>query len=453
MFKRGEGMRYRNILRIIFISLMILLVLIGCGSKSETKQVKEIKDESIESSSKEVTDNDENKLEKKDENLEADSLKLYISADRTGTKESGIAIEQGIRTALSEVDYTVNGKKIEILILDHRGSTPRANTHLEKYLEDDKALVVFSGLHSPPLLASRDFINENEILVLDPWAAAAPITRYPSEENWVFRLSIDDSKAGYVISEYAVKKEDFKRPFLLLEETGWGESNERTMTSALNDFSVDIAGTAWFNWNLGINEAKMLLRQAKESDADVIFFVGNAPEGKKFAKAMSELEEEERLPIRSHWGITGGDFPEVVSNDIRAKIDLKFIQTSFSFIGMGDSKIGNKVFDIAKNLYPDSIKKVEDIKAPTGFIHSYDLTKILIRALEQSDLDSDINTIRLELRNNLENINGKVEGLIKTYDKPFTVFTEENPDAHEALNIMDFVMAKYGENNEIIILP
>ncbi len=36
---------------------------------------------------------------------ENDFVKIYISADRTGTKASGISIEQGIRTALSEIDY------------------------------------------------------------------------------------------------------------------------------------------------------------------------------------------------------------------------------------------------------------------------------------------------------------------------------------------------------------
>ena len=31
--------------------------------------------------------------------------------------------------------------------------------------------MVFSGLHSPPLLANKSFINNQATLVLDPWVA------------------------------------------------------------------------------------------------------------------------------------------------------------------------------------------------------------------------------------------------------------------------------------------
>ncbi len=294
------------------------------------------------------------------------------------------------------------------------------------------------------------FINENAILLLDPWAAATPITRYPSSDNWIFRLSIDDSKAGVVIVEHAVE-EGFSKPYLLLEETGWGAANEKTMTAALKEYSIEQLETQWFNWNLGTNQAKMMLRQAKSNGADVIFFVGNAPEGKVFAQAMSELSVEERLPIRSHWGITGGDFPKIIDKPIRDKIDLLFLQTRFSFVDMDENEQGEKVLKHAIQLF-EEVERAEDIQAPTGFIHSYDLSKLLLEAMGQIEWTGDINTDRKALRNNLESIESPVIGLIKTYEKPFGEFSSDSLDAHEALGIEDFVMAKYGDLNEIKLL-
>ena len=183
---------------------------------------------------------------------------------------------------------------------------------MEGFLADNNALLIFSGLHSPPLLAHKTFINNNQILVLNPWAAAGPITRSADNNNWIFRLSIDDSNAGTFISKHALN-EGFKKPFLLLEDTGWGRSNQNTMVKALAANKVKPKGIEWFNWGIGINHAKILLRKAKSSGADVIFFVGNANEGKSFAKAMLALEDNLQLPIRSHWGITGGDFAEVIN--------------------------------------------------------------------------------------------------------------------------------------------
>jgi len=123
-------------------------------------------------------------------------LKIYIDADRTGAAESGISIEQGVRAGLASYGNQLNGRDVEVVIRDHQGSTPRSKRHLNEFLKDKDALLVVSGLHSPPLLANRDFINENKILTLDPWTAAGPITRPLTEENWIFRLSVDDTKAG-----------------------------------------------------------------------------------------------------------------------------------------------------------------------------------------------------------------------------------------------------------------
>lgn len=389
-------------------------------------------------------------------------IRLYLDADQTGTRASGIAIERGIRVALDEVDNTILGRKVELIVRDHHGSSVRSKSHLQEYLNDDTALAVFSGLHSPPLLENLAFIHENKILLLDPWAAAGPITRYPSDTNWVFRLSVDDSKAGAVIAKHALK-EGFKQPFLLLENTGWGKSNHRTMTRALARHNITPMGVKWFNWNLGIRSAKMILRDIYSSGADVIFLVANAPEGKTFAKAMLALRQEQTashseinpfdiLPLRSHWGITGGDFPEVIDAKMRRHLDLKFLQTRFSFNSSPPTALSKQVLKRAMALYPGEITNAADITAPTGFIHAYDLCRILIAAINQSGLSGDIQRDRDTVRKTLEVLKAPIQGLIKNYVHPFQVFNESHPDAHEALDAKDLVMGYYNEDNRIVIV-
>ncbi|ODS23398.1 hypothetical protein AB835_08920 [Candidatus Endobugula sertula] len=383
----------------------------------------------------------------------AEPIHLYIDADRTGAQASGIAIEQGIRVALDEVGNQIAGRPVKVMIRDHHGSSVRSKRHLKEYLSDDQALVVFSGLHSPPLLENLSFINEHQILILDPWATAGPITRYPSKENWVFRLSVDDTKAGAVIVNSALK-EGFKKPYLLLEETGWGRSNHKNMTAALKQQGITPLGVQWFNWNLGATGAKIMLRNIIDSGADVILLVANAAEGKTFAKAMLALvtdEDQVSLPIRSHWGITGGDFPQVISVADRRQLDLKFLQTRFSFVSSTPTPLSTKVLSHSQQLFPNTIKTAADIKAPTGFIHAYDLTRLFIVAVTNSGLSDDIKHDRQTLRSALENIDQPIEGLIKTYQKPFSTFSNINIDAHEALSADDFVMAYFNEENNIVL--
>jgi branched-chain amino acid transport system substrate-binding protein len=381
---------------------------------------------------------------------EPETVRIYLDADMSVARTSAVSIERGMRTALSEVDFKLGGRHVEIVPKNHRGSSPRSKRHLEQYLQDDRALAIYSGLHSPPLLAHRDFINESGILVLDPWAAAGPITRYPSSDNWIFRLSVDDTKAGHVIVRHAVEEKGFRHPYLLLEDTGWGKSNERTMTAALKDRKVAPAGIHWFNWNLSRLRARALLREIAASDADGILLVANAAEAKTLFEEMIGLGLS--LPVCSHWGITGGDFPSVVNAGMREKIELTFIQTRFSFVSHPQDSLGIAVLDRVRALFPNEIRTAADITAPTGFIHAYDLTKILIAAVDRIDLTGDMEADRAARRSSLEQIEKPVRGLVKVYEKPFSPFVESHPDAHEALTRDDLVMARYGSQDEIVLI-
>jgi len=383
-----------------------------------------------------------------------DVLKIYIDADRTGTRASGISIEQGIRLALSEINYSIAGYRIELVLRDHHGSSRRSRLHLEEYINDPDALVVFCGLHSPPVLANLDYINEQGILLLDPWAAAGPITRSTDLDgkNWVFRLSVDDMHAGEMIIAHACETDGFRKPVLLLEDTGWGRSNESTMTTALERRGLRPLDIIWFNWHIGENGAREILNDIYSLGADVIVMVANAPEGITFIKAMSERSSSERLPVRSHWGITGGNFFETLGPELLVNnLDLQFIQTSFSFLDADQSSFSRDVFSRASSMFPE-IKTPEDIKAPSGFIHSYDLTRILIAALSRTELTGNMVRDRRLVRETLEHLETPVQGLIKTYLQPFGVYSETNRSAHEALGLQELRMAEYTAKGGIRIV-
>ncbi len=179
--------------------------------------------------------------------------------------------------------------------------------------------------------------------------------------------------------------------------------------------------------------------------------MANALEGVQFADAMVGLSSDKRLPIISHWGITAGDFHEKIDAEKRAKLDLSFIQSCFSFHDAPLSDKGRDVLNKAMLLYPEAIKGPSDIRSPVGFIHGYDLTKLLLAAIDTISLSDDIAVNRKLIRSALEKIDKPISGLVKTYQKPFDVYSESNPDAHEALGSDDYCMAYYDKNNNIIL--
>lgn len=382
-----------------------------------------------------------------DENV----LRLYIDSDWSNNYESAESIWRGINVALDERNFIINGYKIEVVKKDHRGNILRSLQNYKSFLKDDKALAIIGGKHSPPYIKNRTFINEHKALTLVAWAAGAPVTRYPSAENWVFRLSVDDTKAGQVLVNHALDEKKCKTPHLIIENTPWGDSNVVNMTKALQAQRGEDPVTVRFEKNIKDYSINSIVFSTIEQGADCIIFVGGSIEGSKFSNAVLNLKESKKIPIISHWGISGGNFTTIIDAEKRKHLDLSFIQSCFSFHTTPLSPRGQAVLKRAQTLLPDEIKTAHDISAPGGFIHAYDLSQVLFAAMEQITIDPDIAITRNRIRLALEDLNVEVEGLLKTYNKPFSVYSKDNNDAHEALGLNDFCMAKFDEHDQIIV--
>lgn len=380
-------------------------------------------------------------------------IRIYQDADLSSHAESSESIQKGIEVAFSEIGNEIDGYKIEFEYLDHRGNVIRSQRNYQTFIDDPNALAIYSGIHSPPLIKNRAFINENKALTLVPWAAGGPITRYPSPENWIFRLSVDDTQAGSVIIDFAKKNKSCERPHLLLEETPWGDSNLKSMSKALLKYDIKAPAVTRFGWNLSPKGARVLLSNIVEDKSDCIVLVGNAIEGNVIAQTMLEMPKEQRLPIISHWGITGGDFHKKMNAEKRKGLDLHFIQSCFAFTNDNQTDFAKQVFEKLTQHTNGEISKPQDLEAAVGFIHAYDLTKLLISAMKQAGITGDMVKDRNAVRLALENLNEPIQGLVKSYQKPFFVFdAKTNPDAHEALGKENYCMGRYGDSDEVLII-
>lgn len=336
------------------------------------------------------------------------------------------------------------------MIKDHHANPLVSRENLKAFLNDPNGLAVFSGLHSPPLLSNKYFINHNHILLLDPWAAAAEITRSETPQNWIFRLSIDDSNAANYLISTAIQQ-GYHKPYLLLEDTQWGRSNYDKITQVLNQQTIESAGVSWFPWQLPQTQADDIVQKINHSQADIVIYIGNAEEGKRFTQSVINRGETFTLPILSHWGITGGDYFESISQAQKYDLNLTFIQTKFAFTNPKQSAFARKVLHNAIT-YNSAIKHRADIKSPTGFIHAYDLTRIFIAAVNQAGLTGDRNTDKQAIHHALEHLQKPVQGLIKQYVTPFSEYSKFNPNAHEALSVDDYRLGHYDKSGEVYLI-
>lgn len=379
----------------------------------------------------------------------ATPLELHIDADYSISTEAAQSIELGVKTALAEVENTVAGSKFIVVPKDHRGNVKRSHRTMKQSLENENALAIIGGLHSPPYLAHRDFINQSEILLLLPWSAAGPITR-PAEgqENWIFRLSVDDFRTGEFFMREAVDKGGCTKVGLLLVDTGWGRANAITLRKALNDRGMEPSITTYIPASGGSSEAVLAAEDIARTRSDCIIILSNWDNGSKAINALHDRMKDIR--VFSHWGIMGGDFAGHVPHQTREALQIEVLQTC----GLRREKNGNSVLTAALKQTNAGYRRLSDISAPTGFTHGYDLAKVLIAAVKQAskspDWGKDIRAKRRAVRHALEQLDEPVDGILKTYEKPFSAYSPDNIYAHEALGVHDLCFARFAENGELV---
>ena len=365
-----------------------------------------------------------------------DAEQIYIGLDaefgrKTGTADD--AIKQGILIAIDEINSKgglLGGRKLALVETDNRSVPARGIQNTKELADNPRVVAMFCGRFSTVVSETIGTIHRYGIPLLNPWAASDKIVDNGHKPNYVFRLSLRDSWAVPAMLAYARQRE-FKEIGLLIPNISWGRGNHEILKKMIPAQGMKIAGTQWFNYGDRTLVDKYLA--LKKAGADAIIFVSSETEGSVLVKEVASLPEKDRLPLISHWSITGSDFPTLTGPALHA-IDLAVVQT-YSFIGAKGTKL-TTVLAEARKLFGK--KSAADIVSPVGLAHAYDLTQILALAITKAGT-----TDRQAVRTALERVTN-YDGLIKFYRQPFT------EARHEALSQDDVFMARYAKDGTIV---
>lgn len=341
---------------------------------------------------------------------------LGLSAE-FGVKNSIAAqsIEKGILLAIDEINAgggVLGGRKLQLDKRDDRGVPARGEDNLKEFAANPDIVAVFSGRFSPVTIELAPLANQLKLLLLCPWSAADAITKQPSP-NYVFRLSMTDTWAMEAMLDYAHSR-SFKQVALLLPNTAWGRSSEAAFLEYQKKHHKIHHVTLKYNW--GETDFREKIQEAMDFGSDAIVLVSNEAEGVPIVQHMAEFPPGKRLPIISHWGITGGDFAKMAGNALQST-DLTVVQT-FTF----NDASSEKTKEVAKNAERLLGHDIKQLHAQVGFAHAYDLTHLLALAINKSG-SSD----RSAVRDALEQL-GVYKGLVRTYNRPFTKVDHEALD-------------------------
>lgn len=366
----------------------------------------------------------------------ASSAPILIGLDGEfghASSTSAEAIKQGILIAAKEINERgglLGGRPLQLVEKANHAVPARSIANLKEFAANESLVAVFCGRFSPTVLEALPVIHQLELPLLDPWAAADAIIDNKQPVNYAFRLSLRDSWAAPAMLKHLAQKR-VQRVGLLMLNTSWGRSTEQAAKDYVaKNPGQTVVDTQWINWDDKEDSMLSKYQLLRSRGAQGVLLTANAEEASVLAKAMLSLPAEQRVPVTSHWGVTGGDLPKLVGPSF-FDLDFSVVQT-YSFI-RANSPLARRVVATHNQLFGTTSER--DILSAVGVAHAYDLTHLLALAITKAG-----NIDRHAVRDALEHL-GSYDGLVRQYKAPFTT------TRHEALDPSVVFMARYSRSD------
>jgi branched-chain amino acid transport system substrate-binding protein len=353
----------------------------------------------------------------------AEPIRVGISGPFTGgSGPMGVSMRDGARLAVSQINAKggVLGRPLELIERDDEAKNEIGAQVAQELISKEKVVANVGIINTGVALASARFYQEAQIPLITPGPSGSSLTEQFAPPNtdasYIFRVSLRDRIQVDMIVDEIIRRK-FEKPAILADSTNYGQLGREDLVNALK--KKDIKPVAVEKFNVKDVDMTAQLLRAKSAGADVILTYGVGPELAQIANGMAKLGW--KMPIVGSWTLSMPNFIENAgANGEGARMPQTII-------------LSNP--DAKKKAFIDGFAKISGgtrIPGPVWAAQGYDTVYILAAAITQAG-----STAGPKIQHALENLNAKVDGLIMTYDKPFSA------DDHEAFK--DTSVAVMGE--------
>jgi branched-chain amino acid transport system substrate-binding protein len=229
---------------------------------------------------------------------QAAPVKLGLLTVKTGPlAQGGIQMEQGVLTFLKETDYTMAGRKVELVTADTGGAPAGAKTKVQELVERDKVDVILGPLAAFELLAITDYIRDQKTPLLSLAAADDLSQRRPNP--YFLRASATSSQAMHPMGHYAATELKLKRVMTVCEDLAFGYEQMGGFQAAFQKDGGCVTNKLWPP--LVTPDYTPYIAQIGDCDGVCQGFAGSNP--LRFMKAYADAGL--KYPVVTGW--TGGD--------------------------------------------------------------------------------------------------------------------------------------------------
>jgi len=344
----------------------------------------------------------------------ADPIKIGVAGPFTGgSAPMGVSMRDGVKLAVAEINAKggVLGRQIQLVERDDEAKNERGVQIAQELINKEHVAATVGYINTGVALASQRFYQDAKIPVMNNVATGSIITKQFADqpENYIFRNSANDTIQSSMIVHEAIENRKFKKVAILADSTNYGQLGREDLEKALA--AKGVKPVAVEKYNLKDVDMTAQLLKAKQAGAEAVLTYGIGPELAQIANGMEKLGW--KVPMIGSWTLSMGNFIDNAGkNGNGARMPQTFIQDP--------NTPKRKAFIDAyiKAYHPPGDRMPSPVSAAQG----YDSIYLLAAAIKQAG-----STDGPKVKAALENLNEKVDGVVTTYDKPYS------KDNHEAI--------------------
>nr|WP_238139666.1 ABC transporter substrate-binding protein [Roseateles aquatilis] len=339
--------------------------------------------------------------------LAADPIKIGVAGPFTGGSSSmGVSMRDGVRLAAEEINKSggVLGRQIQLIERDDEAKNERGVQIAQEMINREKVVATVGFINTGVALAAQRFYQDAKIPVMNNVATGSVITQQFKDQpdNYVFRNAAHDSIQAPMIVEEAVTRRGFKKVAILADSTNYGQLGRQDLEKALELKGIKPVAVEKFN----IKDVDMTaqLLKAKEAGAEAILTYGIGPELAQIANGMTKLGW--KVPMIGSWTLSMANYIDNAGpGGEGARMPQTFIQEPTT------PKRQSFIVNYLKTFNPKNSR----IDSPVSAAQGYDSIYLLAAAIKQAG-----STDGPKIKAALEDLKAPVDGVVTTYNKPFS---------------------------------
>lgn len=224
-----------------------------------------------------------------------DVIKIGFATDMSGIYADidGPGGVQAVKMAIADFGGQINGKKIELLVMDHQNKPDVASAKSREWVDVQKVDLLLGGVNSGVGLAMSKIAADKKVVYISVGAGTARLT---NEECTPYTINyVLDSIAQARVAGKAVTNQGGKTWFFLVADYVFGKSLESDTTEVVNANGGKVLGSV--RHPLSASDFSSYLVQAQASNAQVLGLADAGSDLQNAIKAASEFGINKRMKI------------------------------------------------------------------------------------------------------------------------------------------------------------